>query len=58
MLGAIREIRSRQNIPPKESIPFSVRCDTETTALLEPMKEYFAALANAEAVTFGDRHTH
>lgn len=54
VLGAIREIRSRQNIPPKETVPFAVRCDAETTALLEPMKDYFAALANAEATGFGD----
>ncbi len=54
VLGAIREIRSRQNIPPKETVPFAVRCDAETTSLLEPMKDYFVALANAEATGFGD----
>ncbi|QEG41936.1 valine--tRNA ligase [Roseimaritima ulvae] len=53
VLGAIREIRSRQNIPPKETVPFAVRCDEETQALLEPMKDYFAALAKADAIGFG-----
>ncbi|QDS92285.1 Valine--tRNA ligase [Roseimaritima multifibrata] len=54
VLGALREIRSRQNIPPKEKVPFSVRCDAATVELLQPMTEYFAALAGADAVQFGD----
>jgi len=53
VLGAIREIRSRQNIPPKETIPFAVRCEAATVALLQPMQDYFVALANAEPVGMG-----
>ena len=34
VLRAVREIRSRQNVPPKKRIEFSVRCDAETAALL------------------------
>ena len=48
MLRAVREIRSRQNIPPKKPIEFSVRCDAETAALLRPMEPYFASMAGAE----------
>ena len=53
VLRAIREIRSRQNVPPKQQIEFSVRCDTETAELLEPMEPYFTAMAGAKAVGFG-----
>ncbi|MCP4039190.1 MAG: class I tRNA ligase family protein, partial [bacterium] len=38
VLRAIREIRSRQNVPPKQEIDFSVRCDAATAELLEPMQ--------------------
>jgi Flp pilus assembly protein TadD len=32
VLGALREIRSRQNIPPKSPLEFSVRCDDQTSS--------------------------
>ncbi|MBN1909063.1 MAG: valine--tRNA ligase [Pirellulales bacterium] len=47
ILRGIREIRSRQNVPPKQSINFSVRCDAQTAGLLEPMAPYFASMAGA-----------
>jgi valyl-tRNA synthetase len=53
VLGALREIRSRQNIPPKSPLDFSVRCDEETCDLLQPMTGYFASMANATAVDWG-----
>jgi valyl-tRNA synthetase len=53
VLGAIREIRSRQNIPPKETIPFAVRCDPQTESLLAPMESYLTALANGQAIGWG-----
>jgi len=53
VLGALREIRSRQNIPPKESIEFAIRCDAETVTLLEPMSPYFASMANATSSDWG-----
>ena len=38
MLSALREIRSRQNIPPRQTMPFAVRCDAQATAaLLQPL---------------------
>ena len=53
VLGAIREIRSRQNIAPKEITPFAVRCDAATEELLQPMEPFFRALAKSESIGFG-----
>ncbi len=53
VLGALREIRSRQGIAPKQSIEFSVRCDAETVELLEPMENYFESMAGANNVGWG-----
>jgi valyl-tRNA synthetase len=47
VLGGLREIRARQNIPPRESIRFVCRCDAATRQLLEPMSPYFASMAGA-----------
>ncbi len=52
-LGAIREIRSRQNIAPKEKVEFCVRCDDATIKLLEPLQPYFDSMANAESTGWG-----
>lgn len=53
VLGAIREIRSRQNIKPKEEVEFVVECDAERLQLLEPMLPYFKALAKANCAGLG-----
>jgi valyl-tRNA synthetase len=53
LLRAVREIRSRQSVPPKTSIAFSVRCDDATAALLRPMEPYFASMAAARATAWG-----
>jgi valyl-tRNA synthetase len=53
VLGALREIRSRQNIPPKSPLEFCVRCSDPTRRLLEPMDAYFASMANATGVAWG-----
>ena len=53
VLGALREIRSRQNIPPKTPVEFSVRCDLQTSQWLQPMAGYFASMANATAIAWG-----
>jgi len=47
VLRAVRDIRGRQNVPPRQQIEFSVRCDAETAALLEPMEPYFKSMAGA-----------
>ena len=53
VLGALREIRSRQAIPPKEEVSFTVACDNDTVELLEPMKPFFKALAKANCDGLG-----
>ena len=53
VLRGVREIRSRQNVPPKTEIEFAVRCDAETATLLEPMSAYFDSMANATATGWG-----
>ena len=53
VLRAVRDIRGRQNVPPKTEIVFSVRCNQETVRLLEPMRGYFPSLAGAEVTAWG-----
>jgi valyl-tRNA synthetase len=53
MLSAVREIRSRQNIPPKKAVKFYVRADRSICRLLEPVQSYFGSLANAQLVATG-----
>jgi valyl-tRNA synthetase len=53
VLRAIREVRSRQNVPPKKRIEFAVRCDAPTAALLRPMEPYFESMAGARATGWG-----
>ncbi len=50
-LGALREIRARQNIAPKKEISCVIRCDQGTAGRLRPLAIYFGQLANA---TLGD----
>jgi valyl-tRNA synthetase len=57
VLGAIREIRSRQNIAPRDKVPFSVRCDAEVQQLLQPMSAYFESMAGAQGVEWGTQIT-
>ncbi|MCU0980723.1 MAG: class I tRNA ligase family protein, partial [Pirellulaceae bacterium] len=53
VLGALREIRSRQNIPPKSQIEFGVRCEADTEQLLQPMAAYFVSMAGGVATGWG-----
>lgn len=53
VLAALREIRSRQNLAPKQQIEFSVRCDAETVELLKPMEGYFESMAWAKNTGWG-----
>ncbi|MBL8827595.1 MAG: valine--tRNA ligase [Planctomycetaceae bacterium] len=53
VLKALREIRSRQNIPPKTAINFVVRCDQTLVDLLTPMTPYFESMAGAKGVAWG-----
>jgi len=53
VLGALREIRASQNIPPRETIEFAVRCDEATARLLGPMEPYFTSMAGARPLAMG-----
>jgi valyl-tRNA synthetase len=53
VLGAVREIRMGQNIPPRTPIEFCVRCKSATARLLEPMRPYFAQIAEATCTALG-----
>jgi valyl-tRNA synthetase len=52
VLGALREIRSRQQIT-REQIEFAVCCNESERTSLQPMEPYFQQLANATAVGWG-----
>ncbi len=52
-LGAIREIRSRQNIATRDPLEFCIKCDAATAELLKPMTAYFQSMTNATATGFG-----
>ena len=53
VLGAVREIRSRQNIAMKDELEFRVKCPAEVATRLEAMQPYFAKMANAKATLVG-----
>jgi valyl-tRNA synthetase len=53
VLGAVREIRQQQNVPLKEELSFSVRCDAATAKLLAPMQPYFTQMAKATGTAWG-----
>ncbi|MGI9427276.1 MAG: class I tRNA ligase family protein, partial [Bythopirellula sp.] len=48
VMSAVRNIRTENNIPPKEFINFNVTCDNTTATLLKPMAPYFESIARAE----------
>ena len=52
-LSAIREIRSRQNIPNHEQIEFCVRCDEQNVQLIKPMEPYLGSMAKATSIGWG-----
>lgn len=55
IVGAVREIRSRQNIAPRKPLNFYLRADAATCRLLEPMGPYFQSLANAQVAACGPK---
>jgi valyl-tRNA synthetase len=57
VLSGLREVRSRQNIPPTAPLKFSVRANAEIAALLRPMEPYFRSMAGAEATAWGPEVT-
>ena len=57
VLGAVRELRSRQGIPPKTEVEFRVQCEARVASLLEPMLGYFSSMARARCVALGPQVT-
>jgi len=57
VLGAIRQIRSSQNIAPRESVPASIACDKTTASLLSPMQPLLESMANASITAIGPTAT-
>ena len=53
LIGAIREIRSRQNIAPKQRVQFSVRCQSGIEQLLRPMAPFLESMAGAQGTEWG-----
>lgn len=53
VLGAVRNIRSQQNIPPKENVEFAVRASDQIAQQLEPLRQYFDSLAGATLIAIG-----
>ena len=53
VLASVRNIRSQQNIPPKERVEFVIRTGREIAADLEPLKQYFSSIAKSELIGIG-----
>lgn len=56
-LTGIRDIRARQNIPPKTAIRFVIRCSGETAAQLRPLAAYFGSMSNSTLAELGSAVT-
>lgn len=54
LLRAIRDVRASRNIPQREEISFSVKCNNETAELLKPMEKYFLSMSRARVVSWGE----
>ena len=57
VLGAVREIRSRQNIPPKAQVAFQIRCPNSRRDDLESLMGYFPRLAGSECTQCDEQTT-
>ena len=56
-LGALREIRAKQNIPPRREIQFVVRCQPHTAQLIEKTSIYLESMAAAKLIAAGPNVT-
>jgi valyl-tRNA synthetase len=52
-LGALREIRAKQNLPPRKEIRFVIRTEPEFAEPLRGMASYFKRMAAAELTEIG-----
>ena len=53
VVGGIREIRSRQNVPPRKSVEVAIRCPAATAALLEPLRPAIQSMAVCVVTALG-----
>ncbi len=53
VVGAIREIRSRQNVPPRSKVPAAIRTASDVTDLLTPMRSAIESMAMVDLVGIG-----
>jgi valyl-tRNA synthetase len=53
VVAAIREIRARQNVPPKTRVAVAIRTSGDLASLLEPMRPAIEAMAAADIAAFG-----
>jgi len=53
VVAAIREIRSRQNVPPRTKVRLAIRSDRDTAALLAPMHPAIESMAVTEITASG-----
>ncbi|MEI6255146.1 MAG: valine--tRNA ligase [Planctomycetota bacterium] len=53
VVGAIREIRSRQNVPPKTRLKVAIRAPRDTAELLAPMYASIESMAAADVTAMG-----
>ncbi|MFM7208053.1 MAG: class I tRNA ligase family protein [Planctomycetaceae bacterium] len=53
VVAAIREIRARQNVPPKTRVTAAVRAPEGRAALLEPMRSSIESMAAADLTALG-----
>ena len=53
LVGAIREIRSRQNVPPKTRLPVAIRAPRDTADLLAPMQAAIESMGGVDLTAVG-----
>jgi valyl-tRNA synthetase len=53
VVAAIREIRSRQNVPPRTKVKVAIRGPRETSDLLQPMHAAIESMATVEITAAG-----
>jgi valyl-tRNA synthetase len=51
VVGAIREIRSRQNVPPRQKVPAVIQAPRDIAVLLDPMRAAIETMAAVELAT-------
>ena len=54
VLAGLREVRSRNNIPPKKALAVYIGGDDGALNLLKPMEPYLASMAGAKIAAWGD----